>query len=259
MIEEIPSIGLGTWNLRGDDAVTTIQTALDLGYQHIDTAFNYENQESIGKAIQGWDRESLFITSKAMPSQGDLEEICEKSLKELALDFLDLYLIHWPDRSFPVDSMLEKMERLKKQGKIKRYGVSNFTVSHLKDWISLKAQIYCNQVEFHPFLYQKELWRFCKENNIKTVAYRPLGKGALLKEPVISEIAKDYGKTSSQILLRWLFQKEISMVVKASSKEHLKNNLEIMEFTLKNSDMATLDSLNKDQRFCNQWWSDFDY
>lgn len=258
-MKDIPYIGLGTWNLRGESGEVVIRQALEMGYHHIDTAFNYENQESVGKAVKGFDRDSFFITSKAMLNQGDLEEVCERSLKDLRLDYLDLYLIHWPDRSYEVPSMIEKMEKLKKEGKIKRYGVSNFTPSHLKDWLELKADIYCNQVEFHPYLYQKDLWQFCENHQIKLVAYRPLGKGALLKEPVICEMAKEHGKTPAQILLRWLFQKNIPLIAKASSERHLRDNLEITQFDLSIEDMNLLDSLNRDQRFCDQSWSDFSY
>ncbi len=258
-MKKMPPIGLGTWNLRGDECTKTIQIALDLGYRHIDTAFNYDNQVYVGKAVQGFDREKLFITSKVMLDQGDVEEICGTCLKELKLDFLDLYLIHWPDRSKPLDVVLEKMEKLKKQGKIKAYGVSNFTIAHLQDCLDLKAHIFCNQVEFHPYLYQKELLDFCKKHSIELVAYRPLGKGALLNDPIVCQIAKDKERTASQILLRFLFQKQIPFVVKASSENHLKDNLSLDDFSLTKEEIIALESLNKNKRFCSQSWSDFDY
>ena len=258
-MEEIPKIGIGTWRLKGDECESIVKMALDVGYRHIDTAFNYENQESVGKALRGFDREQLFITSKVMLNQGGVEEICDQSLKELGIDFLDLYVIHWPDRSYPIENVLESLERLKKQGKIRKFGVSNFTVFHLQDWIRLGADIYCNQVEFHPCLYQKELWQFCKEHHIEIVAYRPLGKGALLKEPLICQMAHVYSKTAAQILLRWLFQKNISWIAKASSRERLQENFAIIDFNLKESDMQAIDALNRGQRFCQQSWSDFDY
>ena len=258
-MKKTPKIGLGTWRLWGDECISIVRSALNLGYSHIDTAFNYENHSSIAKAIEGIPRDQFFITSTVMLNQGDVETICETSLKELGLDFLDMYLIHWPDRSQPMDLVIEKMERLKKQGKIRAYGVSNFTISHLQDMICLKAKLASNQVEFHPYLYQKKLWDFCTEHNIDLVAYRPLGKGALLKDPIACQIASSYSKTPAQILLRWLYQKHIPFVVKASSEKHLQSNLLIEDFSLQDSDVLALDSLHCNQRFCNQSWSDFEY
>jgi diketogulonate reductase-like aldo/keto reductase len=258
-MKKIPSIGLGTWELRKDKCTFLVEKGLDIGYRHIDTAFNYENQTAIGKAIQGFDREKLFITSKVMLDQGDVEIICELSLKELGVDYLDAYLIHWPDRTKPMWYVVEQMERLKQQGKILHYGVSNFTISHLKDMKQLKANVFCNQVEFHPYLHQKELWNYCRENEIELVAYRPLGKGALLQDPTVCHIAKTYQRSSAQILLRWLYQKEIPFVAKASSEERLKENFLITEFSLQEEEMLLLDALNQGKRFCNQSWSDFNY
>jgi len=257
--KKMPPIGLGTWNLRGDACAELIHSALDLGYRHIDTALNYNNQVYIGKAIQGFDRDKIFITSKVRLDQGDVEDVCDICLKELNIDFLDLYLIHWPDRSKPLDVILEKMERLKKRGKIKAYGVSNFTIAHLRDCLDLKASIFCNQVEFHPYLYQKELLEFCNKHSIQLVAYRPLGKGALLNDPIVCQIAQDKTRTASQILLRFLFQKQIPFVVKASSEKHLKDNLSLDDFSLTKEEIIALESLNKNKRFCDQSWSDFDY
>ena len=258
-MEKMPPIGLGTSRLLGEECVATIRKALEIGYRHIDTAFGYDNQESIGKGIQGFSRDDLFITSKVGFNQGDIEDVCDMCLKQLDLDCLDLFLVHWPDRSQPIDLTLEKMEKLKKQGKIKAYGVSNFTIGHLQDFLDCGAHMFCNQVEFHPYLYQKELLEFCKKHSIKLVAYRPLGKGALLSDPTVCQIAKDKGKTPSQILLRFLFQKDIPFIAKASSEKHLKENLALRDFSLTKQEIIDLESLNRNKRFCDQSWSDFNY
>ncbi|MBX9922681.1 MAG: aldo/keto reductase [Rhabdochlamydiaceae bacterium] len=258
-MKKIPSIGFGTWELRKEKCTLAVQKALDIGYRHIDTAFNYDNQTATGEAIRGFDRDQLFLTSKVMLSQGDVEVICELSLKELGVDYLDSYLIHWPDRTKPMWQVVEQMERLKRQGKVLQYGVSNFTVSHLNDMKKLKANVFCNQVEFHPYLYQKELWQYCRENHIELVAYRPLGKGKLLEDFTVCQIAKKYQKSSAQILLRWLYQKEIPFVTKASSEVRLRENFSVTDFSLQEEDMLSLDALNQGKRFCNQSWSDFDY
>jgi 2,5-diketo-D-gluconate reductase B len=256
---KIPLIGLGTWNLRGKECEEMVQTAWELGYRHIDTAFNYGNQESSGRAIRSLPKKDLFITSKVMLDQGSPEAICHQSLKELGIDCLDLYLVHWPDRAFPISQTLASLEKLVQEGKILSYGVSNYTIHHLKDWLALGAKIACNQVEFHPYLYQKDLWQFSQKQGITLTAYRPLGKGALLEEAQVQEIAKTYSKTPSQILLRWLFQKKIPWIAKGSSKKHLQENFEMIDFSLNEKDMFLLDSLNRNKRFCNQSWSDFEY
>jgi diketogulonate reductase-like aldo/keto reductase len=258
-MEKIPAIGLGTWELRKEKCYAMVRKALDIGCRHIDTAFNYDNQTIIGEAIRGFARDELFLTSKVLLSQGDIEVICELCLKELAVDYLDCYLIHWPDRTKPMWHIVEQMEHLKRQGKILQYGVSNFTIAHLKDMQKLGATIFCNQVEFHPYLYQKELWDFCKEQKIELVAYRPLGKGALLEDPIVCQIGKKYQKTSAQILLRWVYQKGIPFVVKTSSEYRLQENFSILDFSLDDADVAALDALNSGKRFCNQSWSDFGY
>ncbi len=258
-MKKIPRVGFGTSRLKGEKCTHMVRMALDLGYRHIDTAFVYDNQKSIGKAIQGFARDQMYITSKVLISQNDPEEVCEASLKDLGLDFLDMYLIHWPDRSRPMDLIIEKMEKLKKQGKIKEYGSSNFTISHLKDMMELKARIACNQVEFHPYLYQRDLLHFCKENHLELVSYRPLGKGALLQDTTVCQTARSYSKTPAQILLRWLYQKQIPFIVKSSSLEHLQSNFSTADFSLRDSDVQTLDALHRNQRFCDQPWSDFDY
>ena len=258
-MKKIPKIGLGTARLNGDECISIVRTALNLGYRHIDTAVDYENHVNIGKAIKGFARDELFITSKVDLKLGDVEILCEKSLKELGLDFLDMYLIHCPDRSQPMDVIIRKMENLKKLGKIKEFGVSNFTISHLKDLILLTDATACNQVEFHPYLYQQELWQFCKDHNIDLVAFSPLWNGQLLKDPVVCQIAGDYLRTASQILLRWLYQKEIPFIVKASSEKRLQDNLNIFDFSLRGSDVIALDSLHCNRRFCDGPWSDFQY
>ncbi len=258
-MKKIPPIGLGTSRLLGEECVAVVRKAIELGYRHIDTAFGYDNQASVGKGIEGFNREELFITSKVGFDQGDIEDVCAVCLKELKLDYLDLFLVHWPDRSKSIGETLEKMERLKKQGKIKAYGVSNFTIGHLQDFLDHDAHMFCNQVEFHPYLYQKELLDFCKKHSIELVAYRPLGKGALLEDPIVCQLAKDKGKIASQILLKFLVQKQIPVIVKASKEKHLKDNLDLYDFSLTEADILSLEALHRDKRFCDQSWSDFDY
>jgi diketogulonate reductase-like aldo/keto reductase len=235
-----------------------------MGYRHVDTASVYENHAAIKKGIHGFDRKALFLTSKVALEEIDdaqveksLGKACDKALKELGVDYLDLYLLHWPDHSRDMKQIVDALKRLVETGKALHVGVSNFTIHHLRD--VLPAKIEANQVEFHPFLYQKKLWEFCKAKQIQLIAYRPLGKGALLHKPLFNEMAQAHGKTASQILLRWLIQKEIPTIPKASSEKHLRENLNIFDFTLSPQEMKKLDSLNISQRYCHPEDPEFNY
>lgn len=255
----LPFIGLGTLRLCGEDCVSIIKKALDLGYRHIDTAPMYHNHQDIRQGIANFDRQKLIITSKYLPEQGNLEKACDLALNELGLDYLDLYLIHWPDRSQPMAEILRNMEKLKSQGKIREFGVSNYTIRHLRDMIELGINIPYNQVEFHPYLYQKNLLDFCFNHRIQLIAYRPLGRGEMLSDPLLQQMGERYSKTAAQVILRWLVQKNIHIVVKTNSKEHLEENLTIFDFVLRDEDMFILDQLNCNKRFCITRWADFEY
>lgn len=255
----IPPIGLGTLRLCGEDCISMIKKALELGYRHIDTAPVYHNHQDIRQGIENFDRQKLVITSKYLPEQGDLESACDTALKELGLDYLDLYLIHWPDRSQPMAEILRNMQKLKTQGKIRDFGVSNYTIHHLEDMLKLGISIPYNQVEFHPYLYQKKLLEFCLTHHIQLIAYRPLGKGDMLDDPLFQQVGDKYSKTAAQVILRWILQKNIPTIVKTNSKKHLEENLEIFDFVLTEEDMLLLDGLNRNKRFCVTRWADFDY
>jgi diketogulonate reductase-like aldo/keto reductase len=264
---KLPLIGLGTWDLRGDECTKAVQLALELGYRHIDTALNYENHEAIQKGLKGFDRQKLFITSKFALDQhldphhllDSVEEACDRSLKQLGTDYLDLYLIHWPIRTFPMIEIFRRMEKLMEKGKIKRAGVSNFTIHHLQDFLDDGCKPFANQVEFHPYLYQQKLWEYCKLQHIQLIAYRSLGKGALVNDPVFKKIGTHHKKSPTQVILRWLVQKEIPTIPKTSSREHLAENIAIFDFTLSRDEMKEIDRLNRSQRFCKAEHSEFNY
>lgn len=262
----MPIVGLGTWQLFEEACYDVVKMALDLGYRHIDTAYNYQNEAVIGKAIAGFPRDQLFLTSKVPPSaidpediQGSIETIFFGTLEALQTDYLDLYLLHAPDRSKPMGKVMQTLLQLKKKGKVRTIGVANCTMHHLQDLLAEGAEISVNQVEFHPFLYQKELLDFCHQNKITLQAYRSLGKGALVDHEELRSMAQKYKKTIPQIILRWTIQKEILVIPKASTPFHLKENLSLFDFTLTHADMHFLDTLNKNQRFCSPEWQDFNY
>ncbi|NGX55118.1 MAG: putative oxidoreductase [Chlamydiae bacterium] len=258
----MPLLGIGTWELRGKPCERAVRTALEIGYRHIDTAHLYDNHKDIREAMRGFPREQLFLTSKFLPSHLENETIaksCDRALQELGIDYLDLFLIHYPDRELPMKPMAQELERLKEKGKIRAWGVSNFTVRHLKDMLEWGFSPAANQVEFHPYLYQRELLEYCNKQNIRLIAYRSLGKGALVADPLVEQIAESHGKTITQILLRWAIEKEIPVIPKASSKKHLEENFAIFDFKLKKADVEKLDTLKLQHRFCQTGWSDFEY
>lgn len=262
----MPLLGLGTWCLSGEECYDVVKQALDFGYRHIDTAHSYDNQTMIGKAIEGFPRHELFLTSKiplelveADNIEASVERIIFQALEELKTDYLDLYLIHHPDRTMPMGKILRVLNRFKDEGKIKSVGVSNFTAHHLQDILAEGIEVSVNQVEFHPYLYQKELLDFCRSNKITLSSYRSFGKGAILDSHDFQKLAKKYNKTEAQIILRWLVQKEIPVIPKASTAQHLKENKAIFDFALTHEDMRFLDTLNKDERFCSPEWADFAY
>jgi diketogulonate reductase-like aldo/keto reductase len=263
---KLPLLGLGTWDLRGQECTETVERALEIGYRHIDTSIDYENQEAIKKGIKGFDRKQLFITSKFELEMVDLkkiaasvEETCDLALKQLGTDYLDLYLIHWPHHTFPMIEVFKGMEHLVKMGKIKKAGVSNFTIHHLENLLNDGCKPAANQVEFHPYLYQKELWEYCKVEQIQLIAYRPFGKGALLKDPLLKKIGSTHNKNSGQVILRWFVQKEIPTIPKASSEKHLVENFSIYDFELSEKEMHEIDKLHQNKRFCVSKDSEFDY
>lgn len=255
---ELPLIGLGTYELTGDLGAQVVKEALALGYRHIDTAHIYQNHTAIHKAIQGFPRDKLYITSKiAVDEQVEadvarsVQKACNSALKELGTDYLDLYLIHWPKPGFPLEEIFLAMQQLAIQGKIRRAGVSNYNIRFLEELKKAGGTPFANQVEFHPYLNQRELLRYCEEHEITLIAFRPFGKGKLLREePLFSRIGKRYGKTGAQVILRWLIQQKIPVVPKASSKKHLEENLKIFDFALTEEEMLTLSSFDKNQRYC---------
>lgn len=262
----LPQIGLGTWELRGRECTKVVTEALDIGYRHIDTSHDYENHKAIAKAIADVDRSKLFITSKIELEQVNKRSVqtsvvhaCDLALKELDTDYLDLYLIHWPDRAYPLSEILHSMQELVTKGKILRAGVSNFTIHHLEDLKRDGLTPFANQVEFHPYLYQKELLDYCRKHNITLIAYRPFGKGKILHEPLFAKIGKAHKKSPSQVILRWLIQQEIATIPKGSSPKHLRENFEIFDFSLNASEMKEIDALNKNERFCMPEEPEFNY
>ncbi|KAF5273447.1 hypothetical protein FQA39_LY07464 [Lamprigera yunnana] len=243
----IPCIGLGTYLIGGRNATRVLDDALSLGYRAFDTATMYDNEECLGLIFEqllpkhNLKRQNIFLTTKLYPSDHGTEatNAIKTSIKNLRCEYLDLYLIHWPG-CYGVSSRSAENLRLrtaswaamvkaKEEGLVRDIGVSNYTVTHLQqllnDCQNIKPAI--NQVEWHPACHQKELKDFCDKEGIILQAYMPLGGNKLLNNPVVCNVAEKLGKTTAQVLLRWSLQQNIAVIPKASSREHLKENLDV--------------------------------
>ncbi|GIO53660.1 aldo/keto reductase [Paenibacillus cineris] len=255
---EMPWLGLGVFKVEeGSELVEAVKAAVKHGYRSIDTAAVYANETSVGQGIRealadsGLKREDLFVTSKVWNADLGYDSTIaayEKSLKKLGLDYLDLYLIHWPVAGKYKEAW-RAMEQLYKDGRVKSIGVSNFQVHHLEDLMK-DAEIVpvINQVEFHPMLTQKELRDFTKQHNIQLEAWSPLMQGELLNHPLLKEIAEKYGKSIAQVILRWDLQHGVVTIPKSTKEHRIVENASLFDFELSQEDMDRIDGLNENRR-----------
>ncbi|CAN5549308.1 aldo/keto reductase [soil metagenome] len=258
--EKIPSLGFGTFRLGGQDCLDGVTDALEIGYRHIDTAQAYDNEEFVGEAIANStiDRNEIFLTTKITQENLSKDKFLpslEKSLKKLKVDFVDLLLIHWPSDDKSNYSAIQELKIAQDKGYAKLIGVSNFTLRQLKA-AKEQANIFCNQVEYHPYLCQDKILDLLRENNMMLTSYSPLGVGRILKDDTIISLAGKYDHTPAQVVLRWHIQQEnVSAIPKASNKEHRKSNFGIFDFELNDEDMKKIFSLDRNERFVNPSWS----
>lgn len=254
---KIPSIGFGTFRTpSGEETEQSVLNAIKAGYRHIDCAAAYGNEKSVGDAIRksGVAREELFITSKLWNDEKGYEKTIaafNKTLEDLQLDYIDLYLIHWPIAKATKNNWQEAnseswraFEDLYKQGKIKAIGVSNFLPHHFEPLLkTAKIKPMVNQIEFHPGMLQEETVEFCKKNNILVEAWAPFSNGQILSNPVLTEIDDKYNKSVAQLSLRWIIQKGIVPLPKSVTPERIKSNLEVFDFEISAQDSETIDKL----------------
>ena len=250
--DEIPVIAYGTWDIAAENAGEKVEIALKAGYNHIDTAEGYHNEAGIAEALKDYQREDLFITSKVLPSNLNYESVikaCERSLEKLGTDYLDLYLIHWPNPAISLRETLKAMKYLRDQGLVKNIGVSNFSAYQLNAALKITpVPITVNQIEFHPWLYQKELLELCKENDVVLEAAAPLARTEVLEDNTIVELADKYDKSPAQIVLKWELQKDVVPLPKSRSKAHIEENLELFNWELNSEDMAKIDNIDQQKR-----------
>jgi diketogulonate reductase-like aldo/keto reductase len=251
---KMPWMGLGVFKVTdGEEVIQSVKAAIRNGYISIDTASFYKNEEGVGQAIResGVPREELFITTKLWNADQGYEstlEAFEASLNKLGLDYLDLYLIHWPGKDKYKETW-RAFEQLYKQGRVRAIGVCNFQVHHLEDLIaSAEIKPMVNQVEFHPHLTQKELLAFCKKEGIQLEAWSPLKQGQLLNDSVLLDIAHKYNKSVAQVILRWDLQHGVITIPKSVKEQRMIDNSNVFDFELSSEDMEKIDGLNQDSR-----------
>lgn len=252
----IPQLGYGVWKIPDEEAVQVVGEAIQTGYRLIDTAMIYGNERGVGKAIAHSDvpREELFITTKVWNADQGYENTLrafDESLEKLGLDDVDLYLIHWPTPKF--DTYVETyqaLEKLYKDGRVKAIGVCNFDIEHLERiFAECEVKPAVNQVEYHPYLQQKELKAFCEKHDIQLEAYSPLMNGTyVLENEVIQELAESYGKTPGQIILRWHVQTGVVAIPKTATPRRMKENLSVFDFELTEADMQRIAELDRGER-----------
>jgi len=252
---EMPYFGLGVYLSKdGQEVINAVKWAIEAGYRHIDTASVYKNEEGVGEAVKqcGVDRKDLFVVSKVWNSDQGYDSTLkafDASLGRLKMDYLDLYLIHWPVASRYKETW-KAMEKLYADGRVKAIGVSNFLQHHLEDLLGAAAVVpMVNQMEFHPFLVQQDLIDFCNKNTIQYEAWSPMMQGKIFDMDEFRQLAEKYHKSIAQIVLRWDLQKGVITIPKSSKKERIIANADIFDFELSEGDVKLLDAMHKGQRF----------
>ena len=251
----VPALGFGSMTLKGDDGIAAIRFALEIGYRHIDTAANYANEAEVGQAmkVSGVPREEIFLTTKVGRdnlAHDDLLHSFDESLGRLGTEYVDLFLIHWPNAKIPLSDSLPALSDIKGSGRARAIGVANFPVALLEESAELQEPaLLCNQVEYHPFLSQARVLGYLRAHKMMLTAYCPLARGAVSDNPTLQEIGAAHGKTAAQVALRWLLnQNNVATIPRASSEQHARENFDIFDFALDADETDRIDALASDKR-----------
>ena len=254
---QIPALGFGTWQLKGDNATEMVRVALDAGYRHVDTAQVYKNEAEVGRAIQqsSVGRNDIFLTTKVWTERyrKGFAESVEESLKKLRTDAVNLLLLHWPHPDLPLEAYLEPLVRLQERGLTEQIGISNFPTALMREAHSMAPQIVTNQVEYHPTLDQTPVLDLAREYGWTVTAYSPIGQGAVLKNELLRDLGEQYGKSSVHVALRWLIQQaRVLAIPRSSSADHVRDNFNIWDFELSAADMERIfEQTAKENRIVN--------
>jgi 2,5-diketo-D-gluconate reductase B len=257
---DVPALGFGTWQITGDGAREAVLDALELGYRHIDTARMYENEPEVGAGLResAIPRDEIWLTTKVWQDNAradDLHRSAERQLSDLGVDAVDLLLLHWPAAGVALSETLDAMTRLREEGLIRELGVSNFPSALLREAVQL-APVFCNQVEYHPYLSQAAVLDVCREHDVLLTAYSPFAHGHLLDDPVLTEIGAAHGKSAGQVSLRWLLdQPGVAVIPKASSHDRRAQNLDVFDFTLDDDERDRIAGLERGRRTANPPWA----
>lgn len=251
----MPMFGIGTWeNEDPDECTESVRTALDMGYRHVDTAQAYGNEESVGEGIERADvaREDIFLATKvwkANLAHDDMIDTTHDSIDKLGVDSLDLLYSHWPAGEYEAEDTLPAFAELKDEGTIDRIGVSNFEPEHLDEAREvLDEPIFADQVEMNPLLPQQELREYCDDHDIELVAYSPLARGKVFEIDELTEIAEEHDASAAQVSLAWLREKGVTVIPKATSEEHIRDNWESLGLELDDEDIETIDDIDAHER-----------
>ena len=251
--QRVPALGFGTWQLSGEDCVKGVEHALSLGYRHIDTAQGYDNEAEVGRGLQnaGVGREDIFLVTKLKPdnfTQDKALSTTKESLEKLGVDYVDLLLLHWPNPDVPLEETLGTLRQLVDEGSVRHLGVSNFTPTLVEE-AKQYAEIFANQVEYHPYLSQAKLIDQAKQMDYLLTAYSPIAQGDILEDKTLEEIGEAHSKTPVQVTLRWLVQQDhVAAIPKASSDAHRESNFDIFDFELSEEEMKRVYDLSREGR-----------
>ena len=248
----IPKIGLGTWQLRGERCAEIVAAALRAGYVHVDTAQGYANEEFVGEglAASGVPRGSVFVTTKVRPdrmAEGDLQRSVDESLSKLRVSEIDLLLLHWPNPEMPLAATIRALNEVKRDGRARHIGLSNFTSRLLeKAWLLTGEPFAAEQIEYHPYLDQTTMLAALRRHGMAIIAYCPIALGKVAGDPDIEAIARAHGRTAAQATLRWLVQQpDVVAIPKTARTERLEENLAVFDFALTDAEMARMSALTR--------------
>lgn len=244
----IPALGLGTWKMKGEECKRSVRKAIEIGYRGIDTAVFYGNEAEVGEAIASFNREKIFLTTKIWKDKlgyRDFKDSAEASLRRLDTGYVDLILVHWPNPEIPLEETIRAMNELVEEDKVRHIGVSNFGIDQLKRARKLTSHpIVTNQVKYHLGTDRSSLLEYCREEDVILTSYSPLGQGGILDNETLNKLASSYGKSPAQLALKWLIEQDrVIAIPKASSEEHLRENLDLFDWDLRPEDKQELDEL----------------
>jgi diketogulonate reductase-like aldo/keto reductase len=248
--DELPAVGVGTYDLDDEETAVSVRAGLEAGYTHIDTAEGYHNESVIGDVLAEYDRDDIFLTSKVLPQNLDYESLtraCEASLDRLGTEYLDLYLIHWPNPAVSLRESLQAMARLHERGLVRNIGVSNFSAYQLSCANHItEVPIAVNQIEFHPWFQRPDLIEYCEASDTVVEAAAPLARTEVFEDEVVQELAAKYDKSPVQVVLRWALDRGVVPLPRSSTPEHVRANAEL-DWSLDPADRERLDGRDRDQ------------